>query len=87
MQREILHKGMGNNDINIDMELQKTSANQLNFCIWPLPRLVSFRFKLRMDKYKKKNWINIYNKKRESTFSFTFVELKIIFVCFFIQSI
>lgn len=33
MQREILHKRMGNNDINVDMELQKPSATQLIFCI------------------------------------------------------
>lgn len=59
MQRKILHKSMGNRDIGVDMVLQKekkkktTSANQLIFCIWPLLRLLSFRFsvlKLWMDK-------------------------------------
>lgn len=53
MQREILHKRMGNNDINVDLELQNHSANQLIFCIWPLH--VSFHFASTYSNYE---WTN-----------------------------
>lgn len=53
MQREILHKSMGNNDISVDTELLKLLLISYSFCIWPHPRLVSLRFNVRklwMDK-------------------------------------
>lgn len=45
--KEILHKSMGNNDISVNMELMKIYANQLIFCIWPPPCLVSLSFSVR----------------------------------------